>query len=368
MAPVSLNRLSLALVGTLIALIWIEAASASSLKRDEAVVFFPTAARLDADQRRWIVPIHAWVFEPEEDSLSLRALLASLAEALELTADQAVESTLFRDRARWFLVDNERGKTLDITLSPEARDLGPSGSDGHLEASIKLARRDVAVEDRPLRQSFALQPPRGVDLAAEGEVTFVPASGLSVISDIDDTVKISEVTDKQALLANTFLEPFRAVPNLPALYRDLEAQGAAFHYVSSSPWQLYPPLAAFFDEVGLPRGSFHLRDFRVKDRSFLGLFESSRKTKPPTINYLFESFPSRQFVLIGDSGEADPEIYGAIARNHSARVRAILIRNVTGEAASAERFVAEAFAGLPRDLWLLFDEVDEARAFLESRL
>jgi phosphatidate phosphatase APP1 len=159
-----------------------------------------------------------------------------------------------------------------------------------------------------------------------------------VISDIDDTIKISQVTDKTALLANTFLKPFQAAPEMALAYDRLAAAGAVIHYVSSSPWQLYPALKDFMAEAGFPQGSV----------------QSSRETKPPVIEALLAAYPKRGFILIGDSGEVDPEIYGAVARDHPGQIRHIYIRKVTPEAADDERYRA-AFADLPVSLWTLFD-------------
>jgi phosphatidate phosphatase APP1 len=343
------------------------AAVASPLKSDEEVVLFPTAAHLAEDGTLWVVPIHGWVFEPERDSLLRNGMLAAAAAALDL-GQSAVESAIFRERAAWFLVDNERGKRIDLTVAQDARKLGPSEANGHLLAEIKLERRGSGAERAPFWLQYAVQPPEGDERIFSGQALFVPDEGLSVISDIDDTVKVSQVGDKKALLENTFLKPFVPAPGMAALYQDLLGKGAAFHYVSSSPWQLYPPLRDFFDRVGLPNGSFHLRSFRFKDENFFNLFKSSRETKPPVIETLLATFPDRDFVLIGDSGEADPEIYGDIARRHPDQVRAILIRNVTAESADDSRYVDGAFKALPPDLWLLFDEADAAGAFLAGRV
>jgi phosphatidate phosphatase APP1 len=102
-----------------------------------------------------------------------------------------------------------------------------------------------------------------------------------------------------------------------------------------------------------PRGSFHLRKFRLKDDSLFNLFKSSRVTKPPVIEGLLAAYPKRAFILIGDSGEEDPEIYGEIARNHPGRIRHIYIRRATSEILDAERYQT-AFAGLPISLWTIF--------------
>ena len=72
--------------------------------------------------------------------------------------------------------------------------------------------------------------------------------------------------------------------------------------------------------------------------------------------------------MIGDSGEADPEIYGDIARRHPDQVRAILIRNVTAESANDSRYVDGAFKALSPDLWLLFEGADAAGAYLADRM
>ncbi|MDH3701229.1 MAG: App1 family protein [Alphaproteobacteria bacterium] len=327
------------------------AAFASPIKSDEEIVFFPTAARLSPDNRQWILPIRAWVFEPEHDSLWRRATLSVLTLALGLD-DGAADNEIFRKRARWFLVDNERGKSFKLTIWKD-RALGPSQPNGHLQGDITLQRRGPGAEPGSFWLRYAAVLPPGDTRLFRGEALFPGSAGLSVISDIDDTIKISNVTDKEALLANTFLKPFEATPGTPAAYRRLAATGAVFHYVSSSPWQLYPSLRAFMDASGFPVGSFHLKDFRVKDSTFFNMFTSSTKSKPPVIEALLAAYPNRLFILIGDSGEQDPEIYGAIARRHPDRIRHIYIRTVTPETARDARY-RNAFAGLPAARWTLF--------------
>jgi len=188
-----------------------------------------------------------------------------------------------------------------------------------------------------------------------GAVELLKPEGVSVISDIDDTIKISHVTDKTALLRATFIEPFAAAPGMADFYRELAAAGASFHYVSSSPWQLYEPLDEWMGEAGYPRGSLHLKAFRWKDSSIFELFKSSRKTKPPVIEQIMADLPRRRFIFIGDSGEHDPEIYGDLARQHPDRVRHLFIRNVTGEARDNPR-MRDAFRDLPAERWTLFED------------
>jgi phosphatidate phosphatase APP1 len=58
-------------------------------------------------------------------------------------------------------------------------------------------------------------------------------------------------------------------------------------------------------------------------------------------------------VLVGDSGEKDPEIYGALARKFPSQIHRIYIRDVTAEDANAPRY-RQAFDGVRREVWSIF--------------
>ena len=189
--------------------------------------------------------------------------------------------------------------------------------------------------------------------------------GISIISDIDDTIKHSQVTDRKALLANTFLRKFKPVPGMAELYSDFARKGAAFHYVSGSPWQLYQPLAEFIRVEGFPRGSFTLRHFRLKDPSTLGLAQQQEGYKLRSIEPILAAFPQRRFILIGDSGEQNPEIYATIARRRPEQIAAIFIRNVTAAKPGDARFKAVQ-EGLGDVRFILFDEPNALRPAVEA--
>jgi phosphatidate phosphatase APP1 len=187
------------------------------------------------------------------------------------------------------------------------------------------------------------------------------------VSDIDDTVKESHVTDRGELLANTFLREFRAVAGMAETYRTWAAREAVFHYVSASPYQLHEPLTRFLDSAGFPTGSMDMKRFRWKDSSVANLFASSPEIKRPAIEALLTAFPRRKFALVGDSGEEDPELYADLARNHPEQVVRVLIRDVAGDGLRSTRF-AEAFRGLPRERWVVFREAAELRDVLDPYL
>jgi len=175
---------------------------------------------------------------------------------------------------------------------------------------------------------------------------------------------VTAVGNRRELLANTLLREFRAVPGMPEIYRGWEADGAAFHYVSASPWQLASCLDGFFTECGLPSGSMHLKLFRLKDSTPLGRFPSRKKSKRRVIEQIMADFPRRRFLLIGDSGERDPDVYTAVARRKPAQVAGVVIRRVDGHGRPAwklDRRLDRLARRLPRGLFQVFDEPDSIR-------
>jgi phosphatidate phosphatase APP1 len=206
--------------------------------------------------------------------------------------------------------------------------------------------------------------PAGDERSFSGRIQIVPHDGVSVISDIDDTLKVSEVADRGRLLKNTFLHPFVPVPGMAELYRQWHAAGATFHYVSSSPWQLYRPLAELLRSEGFPDGSFHLRSSQFRDPSLLRLLVSRKRNKYRIIRAILRVLPQRRFILVGDSGEKDPEIYGLIARKFPAQIERILIRRVSGRSWTKKR-CRQVFRDVPCDRWQTFRDPRQIRGVLE---
>jgi hypothetical protein len=327
------------------------AALASELRRDERVVFYPVAAWRVT--HGWEADLHGCAFEPESRKLVLPLLSRAL--GLEEGELSRAERDIYRERMRLFLVDHKGDRTVAIHLAGQRLQLGSSADNGHSVQRIRISDAWLAPSDlADQRLHFQAILPEGLPTSA-GQVHLLAKEGLSVVSDIDDTIKISQVRNRGELLRNTFCRPFQPVPGMAELYQAwAQTNGACFHYVSASPWQLYPPLAQFVVSNGFPAGTFHLRHFRLTDETFLELFKSSEAFKMQTIESLLARFPQRRFLLVGDSGERDPEIYAALARRHPAQIQRVLIRDVTGEAPTAPRY-EKAFAGLPAGLWQILD-------------
>jgi phosphatidate phosphatase APP1 len=340
---------------TLLLLVFCVFPAPAQLQDDEQLIFFPSMAR--QVDHGWELTVHGWVHEPE----SRRVLGAILRRAIGIDRDALsdAERATYRERTRYFLPDNERRKVITLQVGTLRRATAPTAANGQFTLDWKLSPAELGVLSISNR-SIAVCALLATNDARVfvGSVHVLSNRGVSVISDIDDTVKISEVRDHDALLLNTFCRPFKAAPGMAHLYRDWETRGAQFHYVSASPWQLYIPLAEFLGKAGFPAGTFHMKDFRVKDRAFLSLLADPQEYKLRIITPLLERFPERQFVLVGDSGEKDPEIYGLLARRFQRQVAAILIRNVTSEKPASDRY-KNAFRTLPNDRWMIFEHPNE---------
>lgn len=325
----------------------------SDIKTDEHVVFFNTAGWLNAEKTYWNIPVHAWIYEPA-DSVVRKGIFASILESsyeLKITANTEEN---FSQRTNLLIADNERGKVIVIRVAGQDFTLPESQENGHIVTTLTLPVDIVnANADQNRLHFYAVTQPDEVR-RFEGNIQLLADEGISLISDIDDTIKISNVTDHSLLFENTFFKDFRAAPGMADLYQQLSARGIPTHYVSSSPWQLYKPLQDFMNRSGFPWATLNLKAFRFRDETLSNLFKKGTETKPAQIEPLLQRYPQRKFVLVGDSGEQDPEVYGDIARRYSGQILRILIRNVDASTPVDERYQA-AFKNLPPKLWRLFN-------------
>ena len=345
----------LAVLGTvsLLAVVAISGVRApSAVKDDERVVLFPSVGTLAPDGETWVVPIHGWIFEPT-DSVVRAGLIEEILEECTDRSIDAEERARFERRVAGFLVDNERGKRIAVEVAGRTVVLPASRPNGHFRGEVRLAAGE-AIERAP-DGILALSVRAANGRVFRGRARLLPPTGVAVISDLDDTVKVSEVADRGRLIARTFFEEFEAVPGMAELFATWRARGASFHFVSSSPWNLAESLLAFLADAGFPVDTIDLKDVRLKDGSFLDLFASGSVTKPRAIEARLAQFPRRSFILVGDTGEEDPEVYAALLRSHSEQVVGVALRNVTGARRDDARF-AHLFEGIDPERWVLFDD------------
>ena len=166
-------------------------------------------------------------------------------------------------------------------------------------------------------------------LSATEEIRITEPSGVSMISDIDDTIKHSAIgSGTREIFRNVFIRDLNdlTIDGVKEWYSTMSDLGVTFHYVSNSPWQLYPVLVSYFASAGLPKGSFHLKHYTGM---LQGIFEPVAERKKGTLDKILADFPDRRFILAGDSGEADLELYTDVMLQNPGRIIGVFIRDVT---------------------------------------
>ncbi|MDP9990663.1 hypothetical protein J2W28_001833 [Variovorax boronicumulans] len=322
--------------------------AAEPLEPDEEALFMPGTARPTADGRIE-VDIHAWIFERER-RWGLNAALARYL-GLSLKTLSPAARLRFNQRTALFHTESEEGKLIDVVFDgTQTRvKMPPSTADGRTNLRVVVDAPRTAAPVQWL-QFHGVTGPGELLHRFRGQALVVPPEGVSVISDIDDTIKRTQVRDRREMLLNTFARRFEAAPRMAAYYRALaQVPDTRFHYLSASPIQLYPALADFVRDNDFPAGSMHLRESTTW-RTLIPGAEDSRAHKLGVIDRLLTEFPQRRFVLVGDSGEADPEIYAQVYRANPQRIDSIVIRDVTDEGRLSDRYRA-TFEGIDPVLW-----------------
>jgi phosphatidate phosphatase APP1 len=205
-------------------------------------------------------------------------------------------------------------------------------------------------------QEIAASAPN-VTTQATGSLLIVPAENRTgIISDLDDTLLISEVNDKSDLLGNTFLKnPLQrtAVPGAAQfLARSLSGNPrpdtAAMIYLSASPRQLSNPIVNFLAHNGFPRGVLITK--KVTNDTTSDPITDQIAYKTAKLENILARLPHVNFILLGDDGEKDPEIFHAIRIRYPDRVQSVWIRHVHPDKNrgrfNGQRNLNEAFARL----------------------
>lgn len=231
-------------------------------------------------------------------------------------------ATLRTSLARFLTVEVTRAP---VTIHAPGGDVEVrTDRDGYVDHEVQLP--DV----EPGWLDVRLTGPGGAESVAKVLVVD-PAADVGVVSDIDDTILHTGLIRVRDFLRATLLTDVAdrtPLPGAAALYRALVAPGRPVFYVSTSPWNLHGMLLQFVTLRGFPLGPLLLTDWGP---SHTGLFRiGAQQHKPGLVRRLLDEHPQLRLIMIGDSGQEDPEIYGDIAREQPDRVAAIYIRRITG--------------------------------------
>ena len=245
--------------------------------------------------------------------------------------------------------------------------------EGYFAFDIALDRsleREVEIDLRLVTPKAAAGEP----IVARAAICVPPVSArFAVISDIDDTIVWTHVGNRRRMLwtlARSNAATRKPFVGVAGLYRALHDgvagdEGNPIFYVSSGPWNLYLPLVDFLRINGVPRGPLFLKDW---GRHTLYAWRDHGTHKLASIREIMAAFAHLPFILVGDSGERDPEIYREVVREFPGRIATIYIRSVSAGAARCAEMgrIADEVRAAGSNLLLVTDSetaaIHEAKA------
>ena len=332
-------------------------------KKDKEIIVYPTYGyRKAGDEGTWIIRLRIWVSKARKLPVPSAFLAPFTAEMGELSADDVER---LRTRIAHFVADDDSRERVSVRFDED-----PSGRTYNLPGETDfngLLMTEMELSDADAQAILAAQKSTNgwIDFTVavegfdgKGRARLVEPVGESVISDIDDTIKITEVpAGPRVVLRNTFLRDYKPVEEMIGRYRE-HGDAVMFHYVSGSPWQLHKLLGEFV-KGNFPEGAFHMKDVgknllaAESWRDFVNFSKGSAATfdqKVEQISRIMRAFPRRKFTLYGDSGEKDPEVFRTIKNEFGEQVRQIFIRDVKDERNNKESKRLEGMNVIEADL------------------
>ena len=208
----------------------------------------------------------------------------------------------------------------------------------------------------------AQNPAEPQDVKATGKVIVPPPDAeFGIISDVDDTVLRTDVVNLTAMARNTFLKNSRT--RLPfegaAAFYDALRRGSGktynpIYYVTSSAWNLYDLIVDFFVVRKIPLGPLFMVNWGLTPDHLIT--PGHHRHKLTSIQTLLDAHPTLRFILIGDSGQKDPEIYLEAIQNNPGRILAVYIRDVTKQRRDAQiQLLIEKAKGMGVEMRMVSD-------------
>ncbi|KAM4055674.1 actin filament organization protein App1-like protein [Hirsutella rhossiliensis] len=339
--------------------------------KDDIVWLLDNTAFQSAPGAPWRAEFVAAVFE-RDDKGRLVDVVTGVARVTGLT-DDAEERRTVEERVLPFLWDLCPARTIPALHQGQLLKLGPTDANG---LSSNLLRVPSSVNGSLVRTEAKVG---GGDGAIPHMQTYYAGpDGWGVISDVDDTIKVTLTSDPVGILRESFVNPPSPIPGMPELYAEMRSflpEDTAWFYLSASPYNLYPFLKQFRRQF-YPPGTLILRDSSWKTVAGLlsALTLDTEEYKVDRMTKINSWLPRRRMIVIGDSTQSDPEAYGEIYRTVPGWIKLILIRKATDVAAvgieeknDPERF-ERAFEDVPREAWHVFEDPRECSEIIKAAI
>ncbi len=275
--------------------------------KDDIVWLLDNTAYRTSRLKSWEAEFVAAVFE-KEPKVKVADMVASIAEQVGL-ADDAKERATIHDRLLPFLWDIRMARIVKVDQQSKELKMSPTSINGIATDNLKISKAD---KGQIIKMSA--KTPNGVHGILDAKTTYAGPEGWGIISDIDDTIKVTMTSDPMGIIENTFVNPATPIPGMPELYAQIKSalpEDTPWFYLSASPYNLYPFLKDFRDKF-FPHGTLILRDFSWKTITGLltALTMGTEKYKVDRLKKVNSWLPKRKMIVIGDSTQSDPEAYG----------------------------------------------------------
>ena len=220
----------------------------------------------------------------------------------------------------------------------------------------------VQIKDDGLEAGNSTSRIQRLNVYTQGDVNgnatayLVPTTGLSIISDIDDILRITEIYQPKQGLLNSFARPFVQWKNMPDIYANWSRSipDFHFHYLTTTPEQVTRNYMDFIYKT-YPGGSFDTRPLNFSDVS------ATLSIRKFLLEKIFATFPERKFILVADTSNSDVmSVYPLMLKDHPNQVQCIFLRN-TSATDPGDKFPydTKGFKGLDTNKFMFFKVPDD---------
>ncbi|KAF2963932.1 hypothetical protein GQX73_g9651 [Xylaria multiplex] len=186
----------------------------------------------------------------------------------------------------------------------------------------------------------------------------VPPTGFTIISDIDDILRVTKIYDPKEGLLNSFARPFVPWENMPKIYANWSASidNFHFHYLTTTPEQVTRNYMEFIFKT-YPLGSFDTRPLNFSDVS------ATLSIRRALLDKIFQTFPQRKFVLMGDTTNSDVmKDYPQLVKDYPGQVQCIFLRNTTAtDSTDLFPYDTSGFEDIDQRQYMFFVHADDLR-------
>ncbi|KAI6084227.1 hypothetical protein F4821DRAFT_243242 [Hypoxylon rubiginosum] len=187
----------------------------------------------------------------------------------------------------------------------------------------------------------------------------VPPTGFTIISDIDDILRVTKIYDPKEGLLNSFARAFTPWMNMPDIYANWSATipDFHFHYLTTTPEQVTRNYMEFIYKT-YPLGSFDTRPLNFSDVS------ATLSIRKALLDKIFQTFPQRKFVLVADTSNSDVmKDYPQLVRDYPGQVQCIFLRNTTAtDDSDLFPYDTSGFDGIDQKQYMFFVTPDDLRS------